>query len=90
MVVAKYIQSVYTGGVAITKVFRSGNSQAVRIPREFRLNSDQVEIFRRGDELVVREPRKNLAKVAEILNGFSGDFFQGGRRQGRLQKRRGL
>ncbi|PHS23933.1 MAG: hypothetical protein COA83_08930 [Methylophaga sp.] len=34
-----------------TRVFKSGNSQAVRIPREFQLDVAEVEIFRRGDEL---------------------------------------
>ena len=28
------------------KVFRSGNSQAVRLPKAFRLDADEVEIFR--------------------------------------------
>lgn len=39
----------------IAKVFRSGNSQAVRLPKEFRFGAAQVEIFRRGDEVVLRE-----------------------------------
>lgn len=33
------------------KIFKSGNSQAVRIPKEFRLEGTVVEIFKRGDEL---------------------------------------
>ena len=33
-----------------TKVFQSGNSQAVRIPKAFRFDVDEVEIFRCGDE----------------------------------------
>jgi len=40
--------------VPIAKVFKSGNSQAVRLPKEFRFASPQVEIFRRGDEVVLR------------------------------------
>ncbi len=38
-----------------TTVFTSGNSQAVRLPKEFRLNSKTVEISRRGNEIVLRE-----------------------------------
>ena len=34
--------------MATARVFRSGNSQAVRLPKEFRLDSQEVEIFRRG------------------------------------------
>ena len=32
----------------ITKVFKSGNSQAVRLPRDFRLDSDEVLIRKEG------------------------------------------
>jgi hypothetical protein len=41
--------------VGTARVFRSGNSQAVRLPKQFRLNSEEAEIFRRGDESVLRE-----------------------------------
>jgi antitoxin VapB len=36
------------------RVFQSGNSQAVRLPKEFRFNADQVEIFRQGNDIVLR------------------------------------
>jgi antitoxin VapB len=38
----------------VTKVFKSGNSQAVRIPVEFQFDTDEVEIFRRDDVLTGR------------------------------------
>lgn len=38
-----------------TTVFTSGNSQAVRLPKAFRIQSRTVEISRRGDEIVLRE-----------------------------------
>src|SRR5262245_56847072 len=41
------------GAMAIARVFRSGNSQAVRLPKEFQVKSKEVEIFRRGDEIVL-------------------------------------
>jgi antitoxin VapB len=53
--------------MAIAKVFQSGNSQAVRLPKQFRLTSDEVEIFRRGDEIVLREKPRNLARAFELL-----------------------
>lgn len=70
-----------------TKVFRSGNSQAVRIPREFQLDVDEVEIIRRGDELVLRKPPRNLARAFDLLAGLSADFFAEGRKQPKLRKR---
>jgi len=36
------------------KIFQSGNSQAVRIPKEFRFEVTEVEIFKRGDEVVLK------------------------------------
>lgn len=76
--------------MATTKVFRSGNSQAVRIPRQFRFRSNEVEILRRGNEIVLRERPRNLAQVFDLLAGLSSDFFQGGRRQPKPPKRSGL
>ena len=43
------------------KVFRSGNSQAVRLPKRYRFKGKEVEIFRRGNEVVLREKSDNLA-----------------------------
>lgn len=76
--------------MAVTKVFRSGNSQAVRIPREFQLNSDAVEIFRRGDEVVLRPRPRDLSRAFQLLTSLSTDFFRGGRSQPKAQKRAGL
>jgi antitoxin VapB len=53
--------------MAKAKVFQSGNSQAVRLPKQFRLNSDEVEIFRRGDEIVLRETVKDLTRAFNLL-----------------------
>jgi antitoxin VapB len=81
---------VYTQGVALTKVFRSGNSQAVRIPRQYRLDADEVEILRRGEELVLRKPARNLAQAFDLLAGLSTDFLKRGRKQPKHQKRPAL
>ncbi len=35
-----------------TSVFKSGNSQAVRLPKDFQFDVHEVEILRRGDEVV--------------------------------------
>jgi antitoxin VapB len=76
--------------MAITKVFRSGNSQAVRIPKQFRFRSRLVEITKRGNEIVLRERSANLSAAFELLASLSPDFFKGGRRQPKLDKRAGL
>jgi antitoxin VapB len=44
-------------------IFMSGNSQAVRLPKSYRFNTKSVEIFRRGDEVVLREKKSTLAEA---------------------------
>lgn len=50
-----------------TTVFQSGNSQAVRLPKAFRFKSTTVEIFRRGDEVVLRERAPTLGEALASL-----------------------
>ncbi|MCL1860242.1 MAG: type II toxin-antitoxin system VapB family antitoxin [Proteobacteria bacterium] len=59
-----------------TKVFRNGNSQAVRIPAElaYPQTGMTLEIERIGDELRIRPPRRSLAGVLNIFARFSPDF----------------
>ncbi len=73
--------------MTLTKVFRSGNSQAVRIPKKFQFRSRQVQISRHGEEVVLREQPGNLAEAFDLLSGLSADFFKGDRRQPKLDKR---
>jgi antitoxin VapB len=53
--------------MAETTVFQSGNSQAVRLPKEFRFTSKTVEIFRRGNEVVLREKPRTLGELLDSL-----------------------
>ncbi len=73
-----------------TRVFKSGNSQAVRLPKEFSVNSKVLEIFRRGDEIVLREPCEGLTRAYELLAELPDDFFADGRQDLPHQPREGL
>jgi len=53
--------------MATARVFKSGNSQAVRLPKNFRFHSKEVEIFRRGDEVVLREKSKGMGRAFELI-----------------------
>ena len=57
-----------------TTVFQSGNSQAVRLPKEFRFKTKTVEIFRRGDEIVLRETPRTLGELIKNLPTLGDDF----------------
>ncbi|WP_092043498.1 antitoxin [Methylobacterium pseudosasicola] len=50
-----------------TRVFQSGNSQAVRLPAGFRLRGPEIEILRRGDEIVLREIQQHDLSAAFAL-----------------------
>jgi len=73
--------------VKTAKIFRSGNSQAVRIPKEFQLEGREVEVEKKGDSLVLRPKRRSWAPLTESLDRFSSDFMEEGRAQPSDQKR---
>jgi len=58
-----------------SRVFMSGNSQAVRIPAEFRLSSDRVQIRRtpEGDLIIHPCPSQRGQALLEVLEGFGDD-----------------
>ena len=64
-----------------TRIFRSGNSQAVRIPVElaFGDNVQTVEIERRGNELVLRPVGRPLDDLMDVFASFTPDFMANGR-----------
>jgi len=73
--------------VATARVFKSGNSQAVRLPKEFRVTASKLDISRRGDAIVLREPREGLAGAFDLLCGLPDDFLSEGRNDSKPQIR---
>ncbi|MFC6445660.1 antitoxin [Shinella zoogloeoides] len=72
-----------------TRVFRNGNSQAVRIPSDLAYDNTDVEmeIERVGDELRIRPARRSLAGVLDRFARFSPDFMAEGRgEQGQAER----
>lgn len=64
-----------------TKLFKNGNSQAVRIPAELAYSSWDIElsIERHGDELRIRPARRRMGDVLGKLAKFSPNFMSEGR-----------
>ena len=56
----------------------NGNSQAVRIPQEFRLQTSQVEISRNqdGDLVIHAIPENRGDALLDALAGFDDDFIE--------------
>ena len=71
------------------KLFSNGNSQAVRLPREFRFKGDKVRIRRSGNnvvlEPVITDPEEWLAALKNIP---ADPDFMAKRHQPRTPKRR--
>lgn len=60
----------------LTKVFQSGNSQAVRIPLDYRFNTDTVEIFRADNgDIILRPARLSGEAFLDLFSGFDDDFI---------------
>jgi antitoxin VapB len=76
--------------MATARVFKSGNSQAVRLPKKFRVKTSELEIFRRGDEIVLREKAGGMARVLDVLAEMHADVFPKKRKDSRPQRRKGL
>lgn len=60
----------------ISRVFMNGNSQAVRIPQEFRLDTSRVEIYRNADGDLVLHPvaSDRGASLLQALQAFDPNF----------------
>ncbi|MBU2602038.1 MAG: AbrB/MazE/SpoVT family DNA-binding domain-containing protein [Actinobacteria bacterium] len=75
--------------MALTRIFKNGNSQAVRIPAELaydRTDMD-VEIERVGDEIRIHPARRRLDGVMASFARFSDDFMAAGRGDNRESER---
>lgn len=73
--------------MTFARIFQSGNSQAVRLPKDFRFDVDHVEIFRRGDEVVLRPVTVSAAAIFDALAGLPDDFMPDGRNDTPPQER---
>ena len=70
-----------------TKVFTSGNSQAVRIPKEFHIDYSDLYIKKIGSTIILFPQENRWENLERCLSEFSDDFMNDGRTQPDLQKR---
>lgn len=73
----------------IAKLFQNGQSQAVRLPKEFRFEGDEVIIKRSGNTVVLIPANHSWDALANSLNKFSADFMDN-RNQPPMQNREDL
>jgi antitoxin VapB len=75
--------------MTIAKVFRSKNRQSVRLPKQFRAKGKELEVFRRGDDIVLREKKGSMLRAFELLASLPNDLTIADRQNDRPQKRNG-
>ena len=57
------------------KIFKSGNSQAVRLPKDFQLEGNEVYIKRVGKNIILTSKDDPWAGLIDSLSLFSEDFM---------------
>ena len=70
-----------------TKVFTSGNSQAVRIPKEFHIDSHELFIKKIGTTIILYPQKQPWENLKKSFSEFTDDFMADGRVQPKQQER---
>jgi antitoxin VapB len=64
----------------IAEVFQSGDSQAILLPKEFHLETKQVELVQQGNDILTRQRSvRSYESALEALASMPDDFFAQGR-----------
>ncbi|HHU37604.1 MAG TPA: AbrB/MazE/SpoVT family DNA-binding domain-containing protein [Treponema sp.] len=73
-----------------SKVFTSGNSQAIRLPKEYQVEDKELFIQKIGNTIILFPKENPWDTFEKSLNEFSEDFMSEGRGQPAMKKREGL
>jgi antitoxin VapB len=73
-----------------SKVFNSGNSQAIRLPKEYQVDEKELFIQKIGNTLILYPKTNPWEAFERSLKEFSADFLINGREQPKLQVREDL
>ncbi len=72
------------------KLFENGRSQAVRLPKEYRFNGEEVAVNKIGDIVFLMPQENKWEGFLSSLSLFSDDFMSDGRNQSVDQERETL
>ena len=70
-----------------SKVFASGNSQAIRLPKEYRLDDTEIYIQKIGNTIILFPKSSPWEAFESSLGEFTEDFMEDGRNQPDIQER---
>ncbi len=72
------------------KLFQNGNSQAIRIPKKYRMPGTEVLISKKDDTIILTPVPANWEMLFSALDEFPEDFMATGRQQPDTQTREGF
>jgi antitoxin VapB len=72
--------------IVIAKLFKNGNSQAIRLPKSFRFEGDEVLLYRDGDRIIIQPNKPHWEDFFLSAESASKDFLKN-RKDTRPQKR---
>jgi antitoxin VapB len=73
-----------------SKVFTSGNSQAIRLPKEYQVEDKELYIQKIGKTIILFPKKNPWAAFEKGIHKFTDDFMKEGRNQPTLQEREEL
>jgi len=76
--------------VDIAKIFWSGRSQAVRLPKDFRFDASEVRIRRHGNAVILEPVAHDWAWLDALAGKLDADFVAGTTEQPKSQARPGV
>ena len=62
-------------GSQIAKIFMNGRSQAVRLPKEFRFDTDEVYITKQGENIILSAKQTTWDDFFDSKSAFDDDFL---------------
>jgi len=57
------------------KIFMNGRSQAVRLPKEYRFDCDEVYIEKQGDKVIISAVQPDWDEFFNMVSVFDDDFL---------------
>ena len=63
-------------GSQIAKIFMNGRSQAVRLPKEFRFDTDEVYITKQGDNIIISAKKPSWDEFFDSKSAFNDGFLE--------------
>lgn len=72
------------------KLFWSGRSQAVRLPKEFRLEGEEVRIRRHGNAIILEPVANDWRWLDSLAGDLDADFLQAAEENPEAQERDNL